>query len=251
LKISVITASLNCIHTIPDAIESVVSQKYVDIEHVVIDGNSTDGTKEFITLSQKHLSKFISEVDNGLYFALNKGVSVASGDVVGFLHADDIFHDDDVLTKVANAFADSTVQAVYGDLVYVDKLDITRIMRKWHSGEFSDVCLLKGWMPPHPTLFLRRSLYEKLGVFDTRYRIAADYDFILRVLSQLTPEQVGYIPEVLVKMRIGGVSNRSLKLLLQKSWEDYQIIRKHKVGGLGTLLRKNFSKLPQFFYKIN
>lgn len=249
MKISVITASLNCLNTIPHAIESVVSQKNVDIEHVVIDGDSTDGTKEFITLRQRHLSKFISEADSGLYFALNKGVSVASGDIVGFLHADDMFYDAYVLSKVANAFSDYAVQAVYGDLVYVDKFDVARIVRKWVSGGFSDACLLNGWMPPHPTLFLRRSLYEKFGVFDTRHRIAADYDFILRVLTQLTPEQVVYVPEVLVKMRTGGVSNRSLKHLLQKSWEDYQIIRKHKVGGLGTLFLKNFSKLPQFFKK--
>jgi len=249
LKVSIITAVYNSKDSLSDCLRSLSSQTHHNFEHVVVDGLSTDGSLDLLYANQHRPSVFLSEADDGIYFALNKGVSLASGEIIGFLHSDDFYADEKVISRISDAFSNPHVQAVYGDLFYVDRVKQESVVRKWYSGEFLPHNLKKGWMPPHPTLFLRRSLYEKCGFFDTRYRIAADYDFILRVLTQLAPEQVVYIPEVLVKMRTGGVSNRSFKHLLRKSWEDYQIIRRHKVGGLGTLLRKNFSKLPQFFTK--
>ena len=251
MKISVITATYNCASVVEDCLVSVARQTHTDVEHLVIDGASTDGTLSLLQANREALSILVTEPDSGIYDALNKGVAKANGEVVGLLHADDLYADIEVLARVAEAFTDPQVGALYGDLVYVSKSDSNCVIRNWHAEEFSLARMLRGWMPPHPTLFLRRSLYEKFGLFDTRYRIAADYDFMLRVLTQLKPEQIVYIPEVLVRMRAGGVSNRSFKHLLRKSWEDYKIIKRHRVGGLGTLLRKNLSKLPQFFSKNN
>jgi glycosyltransferase len=250
MKITILTASYNCEDTILDCIKAVDDQSFVNLEHIVVDGKSEDATLNLLSAQLKPNRIIVSEKDKGLYDALNKGLALSSGDVVGILHADDVYADSEVLSRVSEYFTNPEVLLIYGDLVYVDKVDLFKIVRNWISGKFPNPNLKKGWMPPHPTLFLRRSLYDKVGSFDKRYKISADYDFILRIFSHLTPEQVVYIPEVLVKMRTGGVSNRSFKHLMQKSWEDYQIIRRHKIGGLGTLFRKNISKLPQFFYKM-
>ena len=249
MNLSLITATYNCESFISSSLNSVLSQEFLPFEHVIIDGASSDQTLVILRDYLNSQIKLISEPDNGLYEGLNKGISFTNGDVLGILHSDDFYADHKVLLHVYEAFKNPKVQAVYGDLVYVDRLHPQTVVRHWISGKFVPSNLARGWMPPHPTLFLRRSLYQKFGSFDTRYKISADYDFILRIFSQLTPEQVAYIPEVLVKMRTGGVSNRSFKHLMQKSWEDYQIIRKHQIGGFGTLLRKNLSKVPQFFSK--
>lgn len=188
----------------------------------------------------------VSEPDEGIYHALNKGLSLASGDVVGFLHADDFYADPEVLTRVAEAFADDSVDAVYGDLVYVNKSDPDKVIRYWKAGHFEFSKLARGWMPPHPTFYVRRTVYERFGGFDTSFHIAADYDCMLRMLSQANLN-VRYIPEVLVKMRVGGKSNRSLKNILIKMNEDARALKKNGVGGLGTLVGKNLSKVPQFF----
>jgi glycosyltransferase len=188
----------------------------------------------------------VSEPDHGIYDALNKGLVRASGDVVGLMHSDDSFADESVLALVAAAFSDPLVDAVYGDLEYVAKADTSRVIRRWQSGEFSAARLAWGWMPPHPTLFLRRRVIEEWGCFDTQFRIAADYDAILRYFSQgkIRP---AYIPRVLVKMRVGGESNRSLGRIWLKSREDYKALRRNGVGGVGALVWKNVSKLGQFF----
>lgn len=187
----------------------------------------------------------VSEPDQGIYDALNKGISKSRGDVIGFLHADDVFADEHVLTRVGEAFQNPAVQAVYGDLQYVRKGDVSKVIRHWKSGSFDARSLARGWMPPHPTLYVRRTVYEQLGGFDTRFRIAADYDFMLRLLTQ--PEIVtAYVPHVLVKMRVGGASNRSITNILRKSREDLQALRSNKVGGLTTLFWKNISKIGQF-----
>lgn len=189
----------------------------------------------------------ISEPDRGTYDALNKGIARASGEVIGFLHADDGYADAEVLARIAAAFADPAVDAVYGDLVYVSQADTDHVIRYWRAGEYRPARLHWGWMPPHPTLYLRRALYERHGVFDLRYRIAADYDLMLRVLSRLTGRIV-YLPQVLVRMRLGGISNRSWRHILRKSTEDYRALRANQIGGLGALAWKNLSKAPQFFY---
>lgn len=249
MKISVITATYNCGSTLRTTLESMAVQTHPDIEHLVIDGGSKDDTIELVKQWTAHPITWESGKDKGIYDALNKGIAKASGDVVGFLHADDVLQDERVLAKIAKAFEDPSVQAVYGDLVYVAPDDLGRVIRTWHSGSFHVDKLRRGWMPPHPTFYVRRSLYQQLGGFDLQYRIAADYDNMLRLLSG--PDGSGirtaYVPEVLVRMRTGGVSNRSLRNILQKSREDLRIVRRNRVGGLGTIAMKNLSKISQFW----
>ena len=246
VRISVVTAVYNRRETVAQAIESVLSQTHPNVETILIDGASTDGTLEVLQPYRQHLDVFVSEPDRGIYDALNKGIERASGEVVGFLHADDLFADREVLVRIADAFVDPQVEAVYGDLVYVRHDDVDRVVRYWRAGEFEPSALRRGWMPPHPTFYVRRRIYQRLGLFDVRLRIAADYDFILRYLGH-PGIRVAYVPEVLVKMRTGGASNRSLGALIEKSREDLFALRKNRSGGLLTLLCKNARKLPQFF----
>jgi len=245
VKISVITAVYNSRETIADAIVSVIDQSFPNIEFIVIDGFSTDGTSEIIEQFRDQIDVLVSEPDEGIYDALNKGIMYANGDVVGFLHADDIFASTDVLSRIAESFADVSIDAVFGDLVYVDKSDPNKVIRYWQSGDFDISKLKLGWMPPHPTFYVRRSVYEKLGGFDTSFHISADYDCMLRLLIQ-TDLKVRYINEIFVRMRVGGKSNRSLKNILIKMIEDTRVIKKNGVGGLGTLIGKNLCKIPQF-----
>ncbi len=250
-KISVITAVYNNKETIVDALESVLSQSYHNVEHIVIDGGSTDGTVELVRAFGDKIEKFVSEPDGGIYDALNKGISLATGDAVGFLNSDDVYAHDRVLEKIARAFQYEGVDSVYGDLNYVKRDDVSKVVRHWKSHEFSRNKLRTGWMPPHPTFYVRRKIYEKYGGFDTSFKIAADYDSILRFLG-LNHISTTYIPEVLVQMRLGGVSNRNIRSILQKSIEDYKALKKNAMGGRRgiqgkrTVFMKNFSKVSQF-----
>lgn len=247
-KISVITVCFNSEAHIAHALRSLDSQTFQDREHIIIDGASTDGTLHIIARHTHPCRQVLSAPDRGIYDAMNKGIGLACGDVIGFLNSDDFFADEHVLARVADAFLDPRVSAVYGDLEYVSKDDPSRVLRQWVSGEFSSTALQRGWMPPHPTLYVRREAYERLGGFDTTYRIAADYEYILRLFTDQTLV-AAYLPGVMVKMRTGGASNRSLKNILRKTREDFDAMRLHRVGGLGTLVRKNLSKLPQFFVR--
>ncbi len=231
------------------AFASLNTQTRRNFEHIVIDGGSSDQTLEIIRSQPSQPALLVTEPDGGLYDALNKGFRFASGDVIGLLHSDDLFADDRVLERVARALDDPQVDGVYGDLDYVAREDPSRIVRRWRSGAYSPERLSRGWMPPHPTLFLRRSVIEHWGGFDTSYQIAADYDVILRYLVK-GRIRLKYIPEVLVKMRVGGESNRSLGRILRKSREDFRALRSNRVGGLGALIWKNLSKLGQFFGKL-
>lgn len=246
LRISVITAVFNRVDTVGQALESVGSQRWGAVEHIVIDGSSTDGTLQVLESHRARLAVLVSERDSGIYEALNKGLARATGDVVGLMHSDDFYADDRVLERVASAFADPMVDGVYGDLDYVAKADPVRVIRRWRSGAYDRSRLAWGWMPPHPTLYLRRPVIERWGGFDTGFRVAADYDAMLRYLGR-GGIRLAYIPEVLVKMRVGGESNRSLARILRKSREDYRALRNNDVGGLGSLVWKNLSKLGQFF----
>ena len=245
MKVSVITAVYNNLGTIAQALDSVLAQDHPDVELIVIDGGSTDGTQAVLRAYADRLAVLVSEPDQGIYDALNKGIARAGGGVVGFLHSDDLFADAGVLSRIAAAFAEPAVEAVYGDLHYVGKDNPEQVVRYWRAGEFAGRRLGWGWMPPHPTLYVRRSVYEQIGLFDTSFRIAADYDFILRLLGR-KKRGVRYIPEVLVKMRVGGASNRSLRNIVRKSSEDLRALRSNRVGGVGALIWKNLSKLPQF-----
>ena len=236
---------MNRVSFIEQTLESIKAQTYTDIEKVVVDGASSDGTLSVLHKVLDENSVLISEPDHGLYDALNKGFGISTGEVIGVLHSDDVFADEMVLAEVAEAFANPDVDAVYGDLAYVARNNIKNVVRYWRAGEFSHKKLVLGWMPPHPTLFLRREVIENLGGFDTNYQISADYDAILRYFSQ-DRFHVEYIDRVLVKMRLGGLSNKSLSKILKKSFEDYQILKKNKIGGFRTLIWKNLTKLKQF-----
>jgi len=245
LKISVITACFNSQSTIGEAIATLKHQTWQNVEHVVIDGASKDDTVSVARQTLGEGDVLVSEPDRGIYDALNKGIDHASGDVVGFLHSDDLLAHDEVLTKVAACFEDPLVGAVYGDLQYVNAADTGRVIRHWTSGDFSFTKLRRGWMPPHPTFFMRRALYRELGGFDLSYRISGDYDALLRYLGS-EKVKVTYLPEVLVKMRIGGASNGSLKQILNKSCEDFSAMRRNGVNPWVALPYKNLSKIPQF-----
>lgn len=246
--ISVITASYNRSGVILGALQSVAAQGYPEVEQVVVDGGSSDGTVEIVRGFPGRRMKFLSEPDSGIYDALNKGIGMATGEVIGLVHSDDLLAGDTVLQSVADAFADPALDLVYGDLEYVSRRDTSRVVRRWEAGAFSRSKLRRGWMPPHPTVFARRRVFDRLGTYDTSYRIAADYEALLRFLTA-DWVQVAYIPRVMVKMRTGGASNGSVGRILRKSREDYRALRSTGVGGVGALLWKNLSKIPQFLPK--
>ncbi len=244
MKISLITVCFNSSETIADTMQSVADQTYENLEHIVVDGASNDGTLDIVRRFPNRLTRVVSERDSGIYDAMNKGLSLATGDFVGFLNADDMLASRDAIARIAAA-AGSGIDVVYGDLSYVNKDSIDKVIRYWSSGAFHIKRLRYGWMPPHPTFYIRRSLANALGPFDLRFRIAADYDFMLRCLRR-SDVRVAYLPGVLVHMRVGGASNKSMKALFRKSREDLMVLKKNRVGGLGTLFFKNARKLPQF-----
>lgn len=248
MKISIITAVYNASETIVDSIASLRQQNYLNIEHIIVDGASTDGTLEIIKKSISDSSILISEADDGIYDALNKGIEKASGEIIGFLHADDLLANPTVLSDIADAFSDSSIDCVYGNLIYVDKKDINKIIRRWKSKNFSKSLLNMGWMPPHPTLFMRRKCYMKFGGFDANFKISADYQYVLRLFSSPKFKSV-YLDKVLVQMRVGGASNKSLASILRKSYEDWLALRSIGYGvasSLKALFFKNFLKIIQF-----
>lgn len=250
MKISIITVCYNSAATIQDTLRSVASQSHPDVEHIIVDGASKDQTLALIRRHGLHVATMVSEPDRGIYDAMNKGLALATGDFVGFLNADDIFAHEDAVAHIAQAVSEhGVVDALFADLVYVDQRHADRVIRSWRSGAFAPSRLRHGWMPPHPTLYVRTALLKDVGMFDTSFRIAADYDFILRCLSRPSVQTV-YVPEVLVRMRTGGASNRSFKALLRKSREDLRALRKNKVGGWFTLICKNARKLPQFVQRV-
>lgn len=245
MKVTVITVTYNSISTLRETLDSVASQSHADVEHIVIDGGSTDGTVALLEASTPRGRRWVSGPDAGIYDAMNKGLNMATGELIGFLNSDDVFADGNVLADLALRCAAQAADAVYGDLVYVQPTGDRVTVRHWKAGEFLPARLARGWMPPHPTFYARRSLIEAVGKFDTKMRVAADYEFMLRCLKR-RDISVAYVPRVLVRMRTGGASNASLRALVRKSREDLIAMRRHEVGGLLTLLMKNVQKLPQF-----
>jgi glycosyltransferase involved in cell wall biosynthesis len=218
MKISIVTATYNSAATVRDTLTCIANQQHPFVEHIIVDGLSKDNTlsivKEF-----SHVAKIVSEKDKGIYDAMNKGVKLATGDVIGILNSDDFYTGPEVLTKVAAAFEDPSVEAVYGDLQYVKQDNVDRITRTWKAGTYQKKYLYYGWMPPHPTFFVRRQVYDKAGFFNIALRSAADYELMLRILLKYNAS-ARYIPEVLVKMRTGGVSNASLQNRFKANKED-------------------------------
>ncbi|MGK0366737.1 MAG: glycosyltransferase involved in cell wall biosynthesis [Saprospiraceae bacterium] len=246
--ITIITATYNSGKTIRDTIESVKSQNYSNIEHIIVDGASKDNTLAIVK-EYDHIQKIISEPDKGIYDAMNKGISMATGDIVGILNSDDYYTDNSIITKVVSAFKTNDTDSVYGDLQYVDKDNTDKIIRNWVSGEFKSSNLTKGWMPPHPTFFVKKGVYEKSGKFNLDFKIGADVEFILRTLGK-DKISTNYIPEVLVKMRTGGESNRSLKNRMQLLKEYHKAYKLNKLEyKFYTIPYRLLSKIPQFFKK--
>lgn len=245
MKISVITATYNSAATVRDTLMSICRQDHPDIEHIVVDGRSSDGTLGIVA-NFPHVARIVSEKDNGIYDAMNKGIRLASGDVIGILNSDDIYIDCSVLSAVAKAFADPAVMTVYADLQYVDADNPDRIKRTWITGPFRKSSFYYGWMPPHPTFFVRREVYERTGLFNTDLRSAADYELMLRILVRYGVPAY-YIPRVIVKMRAGGMSNASLRNRLRANREDRLA---WKLNGLRpyffTLYLKPLRKITQF-----
>jgi glycosyltransferase involved in cell wall biosynthesis len=248
MKVSIITVVYNNVSTLNDTIHSVLTQTYSDIEYIIIDGGSKDGSVDIIRQYESKIFKWISEPDKGMYDALNKGISFATGDVIGIVHSDDMFDNANIIEEIVGAFKISGCDAVYGDLVYVNKENPTQVIRNWKSQPFTPQLLKKGWMPAHPTFFVLRKWYQEFGGFNISYKVAADYELMVRFLKS-GKLKCYYLPKNITRMRVGGKSNKSIKNIIQKSYDDYKTIRLHKIGGIVTLLRKNLSKIPQFFAK--
>lgn len=255
MKISIITITYNSAKTLPNTLQSVLSQTYPHIEHIIVDGASKDGTKELIEAYAKEVQngkdectrevRWVSEKDSGIYNAINKGIQMATGDVIGFVHSDDMLFSSDSIEYIANAFSSSDVDLIYGDLQYC-KGD--KVVRRWKSNAYNPCALKYGWMPPHPTVYCKREVYEKVGLYDEWFHISADYDMMLRIFR--AGYQSLYIPEVLVCMQVGGASNKNASALLSKTQEDRLVLKKNHVGfGYLTVACKQLRKIKQFIRK--
>lgn len=248
-KISIITVTYNCQHTLKETIDSVNKQSAREhIEYIIIDGQSTDNTLTIIENNASAIDHWISEPDKGIYDAMNKGLELATGDWIGFLHADDMFYNEFVIESILQQVENTHYNAVYGNLNYIQEEPPYKTVRHWKSQNFSPILLKRGWMPPHPTVYIKRDLIKSLGKFNTNFRISADYDYMLRLFSNEATMSL-FIDKTLVNMRLGGVSNNSIKNIIRKSKEDLRALKNNNVGGIYALFIKNFSKLIQFVTK--
>ena len=246
--VTVITATYNSAKTVSDTLASVAAQDYPRIEHIIIDGLSKDNTLDIVR-SFDHVSRVISEKDRGIYDAMNKGIQHSAGDIIGILNSDDFYVSPDIISAVAERMIMTDAEALYADLVYVHPEDTQKVVRTWHAGDFDRKKFLQGWMPPHPTFFVRRSVYEKFGTFNLDLRSAADYELMLRFLYK-EHIRVTYLPKVIVRMRAGGHSNASVINRIRANREDREAWR---VNGLKpyfyTTWMKPVRKVAQFFIK--
>ena len=247
MKISLVTATFNSEGTVADTLRSVNAQTYFDVEHIVVDGGSTDRTLEIVRSEGERVATLVTEPDRGIYDAMNKGLRLATGDVIGLINSDDFLAAPNVLATVAAAFTDPDIDAVYGDLCYVDPVDTTRIVRYWRSSAFRPGLFARGWAPPHPTLYVRREVYQRLGSFDLAYPLAADLELMARFF-EIHRLRARHLPEVLVRMRTGGATNRSLGNIARQNREIWRALRKHGLAGsmAGFAVRKIVSRMRQF-----
>jgi len=246
MKITIITATYNSESSLQRTIDSVAGQDYENIEHIIIDGGSTDNTINIIQANLIHITKYISEKDNGIYSAFNAGIKLATGDIIGFLNSDDIFTDSYIISKVVESFRTKNCDVLYGNLIYQTKNNTNaKTVRYWKSNVFRKSGLKYGWMPPHPTVYCKKEIYEKYGYYDEKFKISADYDYMLRIFKEPLIKK-DYLATVMVKMNVGGVSNGSFSGIYKKSKEDIRAIKRNKVGGFYTIICKNLRKLGQF-----
>lgn len=245
MKVSIITVVYNNISTLKDAINSVTSQDYSNIEYIIVDGASTDGTKELIE-NATGIAKWISEPDKGLYDAMNKGLNMASGDIVGILNSDDVYTSDHVISDVVKQVQQTNCDVIYADVNYVERQDITKIVRSWCSGEFYSTYFLDGYVPAHPTVFLSQELSKKFQ-FDLTYKLASDYDFLLRLFHS-HDLHIHYFPEKIINMRLGGVTSKNWKNILKGNLEIARswIINRKRLPLITLLLKRPRIKLKQY-----
>ena len=251
MKISIITVTLNSATFINHCLESIKKQKYDNIEHIIIDGGSNDDTLPILKSKKNQFSALISEPDNGIYDAMNKGLKIATGDIIGFLNSDDFYATNDVLNSVYKLFKDDpTLDACYSDLVYVNALDTSKIIRYWKSGNFIQGTFSKGWCPPHPTFFVKSSVYKLYGNFDINYKIASDAELMMRFM-EVKKIKVKYEPKLWVKFRMGGVSNRSLKNIIIQNGEVLKALKSHglQFNYIIFFFKKLIIKIKQFIQK--
>jgi len=249
MKVTLITATYNSARYLTDSLESVASQTCPNIEHLVVDGGSSDETLKIVK-NAPSVTRWISEPDEGIYDALNKGIKMATGDIIGFLHSDDLLASSKTIENILNVFSQhkgEQIGGVYGDLEFVQVENIQKVIRRWKSKPYNVKNLKYGWMPPHPTLFLKKEIYYKYGGFDTSFNIAGDFDFMLRIMKD-GKFNYFYFPEYITKMRIGGASTRGIKEVLTIFQEDRRALKKNGFkNALSVLLQKKLRKLPQFY----
>jgi glycosyltransferase len=249
MKVSIITVTYNSGKYLEDCIRSVIKQRYHDIEHIIVDGKSTDNTLAIIKKYRSNIAKSISETDRGIYDAINKGMAMATGDIIGNLNSDDILVDEDVIESIVKAFEENKVDTVYGDLEYVSAADTNKIIRIWKGRPFKRSRFRYGWMPAHPTFYIKRSLIEKYGYYENHYYTAADYEFMARYLYKnwLT---AFYLPKLIVKMRMGGQSNQTIYKRFRANRRDYLAMRKNNIPfAFFVSILKPLIKVNQFFKK--
>ncbi len=249
MKVSIITVCFNSVSTIENSIVSVTGQKYNDIEYIVVDGGSTDGTLDILKAYSNKIHKIISEPDNGIYDAMNKGLEMATGYIVGMLNSDDFYYDENTISTVANVFNDKQVDCCYGDLEYVDPRNTNMITRKWTSKPNSPDIFRTGFHPPHSTFFARKDLYVKYGNFDPSLTISADYELMLRFIEKHKANAI-YIPGVMVRMRNGGVSNKNIFQIIKANAQCYKAWKKNKLRVSPiTIIKKPLSKISQLTHE--
>ena len=229
MKISIITVTFNSASVIKDCLISVKSQEYKDIEHIIIDGASSDDTLSLLKSKQEQIDVLISESDKGIYHAMNKGLELASGEIIGFLNSDDFYATNSVLSQVVRTFKNNpSIDACYADLIYTARHDVNKNIRYWKSSKFTQGLFSKGWCPPHPTFFARSSVYKKFGGFNLDYSIASDVELMMRFL-EINKVNALYISELWIKMRLGGITNNSFQNILKQNKEILYALKKHNL----------------------
>jgi glycosyltransferase involved in cell wall biosynthesis len=248
MKLTIITVVYNNIKTLEDSINSIISQTYFDkIQYIVIDGGSTDGTLELLQKYSKYIDILISEKDNGIYDAMNKGISLASGDVVGLLNSDDVYFNPEIISSVMSKFYNNNLDILYGDLVYVKRDDINKVVRTWKSTNYYDSFFEDGNVPPHPTLFIKKHVYNIVGNFNLDFKLAADYEFMLRVFKKYN-FNILYFPHIIVRMRLGGTTNKNLINILKGNFEIFDAWKHNSyIVPQGLFFKRFIKRLIQFF----